>query len=190
MLPRLMHTSLAAAAALWAVAGPLAAQVPDTTLLVPGARVRVTTNDRSLRQRAGSIVSADSSSFALSYWSGSSRDTVRVAWDAIAEVEVSRGRRSSVGKGMLVGGLLGAVVGVATYEPCEPSSMFCFGLEMNLLAGGGVGLIAGALVGLVVRSERWEPRSGPGGVVPTLTVAPRGGGIRVGFSTLLPVLRR
>ena len=131
------------------------------TRLTPGARVRVTLpNDEP---RAGVVVTR-------------SADTLVVRWDALAQtaaiplgqitnLELSTGRHRPMAKaagwGAAIGAGAGAILGAATYSPCDGfdcivtpgsrSEATAYGA-----AGGGVlGLLIGGLVGLKSHEE-WE----------------------------------
>ena len=188
----LVRAGLIAAATLLTVARALPAQAPDTLSVPAGARVRVSTQDQSLRHQAATLLSADSGALVLTYWNGTAADTVQFAPAAIVSLEISRGRRSRLGAGALAGGLLGAALGVATYQPCDRGSVFCFdfGIETNLLAGAGLGMIAGGLVGLFIRSDRWVAVPGSTRIVPSLAITPANGAVRLGVTASLPALRR
>lgn len=87
-----------------------------------------------------------------------------VAWTPTTRVKVPRGRHGYVGQGALLGLFLGIGVGAAAEAPrsedCEPPC----GIATPIGAVGGLAL--GALIGAVVRTDRWvvveQPRA-PGG---------------------------
>lgn len=101
---------------------------------------------------------------------------------------LSAGRRSSAGRGALIGGLIGAgsgaLLGLAA-GLTEECSGFCFSTgEMVALFGLGGG-VAGALVGLVAGAlsshEAWEPAALPTRAATVRpVVGPSPGGLRVG----------
>jgi hypothetical protein len=88
--------------------------------------------------------------------------------DSVTKLDVSRGRKTNTGTGagigLLVGGVVGAVIGYASYEECVPRgfSFSCIGVDPELYAlGGGIigGLVGGgvgALIGASIRTDRWQ----------------------------------
>lgn len=84
-----------------------------------------------------------------------------IAWADISRLEVSRGTKSNVGKGALIGAGVGAGMGVSTVI------LFCTGespLAEDCGAGEVVGTVAfligigtgvGALIGAAARTEKW-----------------------------------
>lgn len=161
-------------------ASPVAAQF---TALDAGARVRVTSPQDGLKREIATVVGVRGDSLAVTGRSGSRT----IAFSNVTSLEVSRGRRSmfmrDTALGFGVGALAGAVIGVVSYEECTecwfgPSSVS----ESAMMGGavlGAMGLVAGALVGVFDRAERWERR------VPGIkaSVGPsRSGGVNLGLS--------
>ncbi len=81
------------------------------------------------------------------------------SFETISKVTYSR--KGAVGRGILIGGLTGAVVGTIvgaiTYkkpEPCDPQNPFCiqldFGAGLDAAAGGILGTLGGGLIGGVL----------------------------------------
>ncbi len=93
----------------------------------------------------------------------SNGDTLSVPVDRVTRLDVSRGRKTNTGKGaeigFLLGGVVGAVIGYASYEECA-----CLGggvgPETLAVAGAGIGalggLVAGALIGSSTKTDRWR----------------------------------
>jgi hypothetical protein len=86
-----------------------------------------------------------------------------VALSRVATIEVSHGTKSNVGKGALIGGLVGVALGGAAYAVGCGSELY--GQEVSCSGGevaGGVvlfglgGAAAGALIGALIRTEGWE----------------------------------
>jgi hypothetical protein len=96
-------------------------------------------------------------------------DTVIAPRDSITGIDVSRGTRSSVGKGALIGLGVGAATGIilGVAASADESSFLDFGagdyLKVGLL-GGALGAAVGALIGSAHHSERWQPA-----VLPTVS---------------------
>ncbi len=141
-----------------------------------GARVRVTTsppnpcpawNTRCLRE-------IDSRRYVGTFvaWKGDTLVvetkgyTLALPLDSVTKLDVSRGRKTNTGEGavigLLVGGVVGAVIGYASYEECV-GGWACFGdlgPGVNVAAGGVIGglggLVAGAFIGLAIETDRWQ----------------------------------
>ncbi len=66
-----------------------------------------------------------------------------VAWQADTLVA-----RNNTGIGFLLGGVVGAVIGYASYEECVPQGWFsCIGPDFGPEVGGLGGLMVGAIIG-------------------------------------------
>jgi len=146
------------------------AQVP----VRPGARVRVTGHfcqplyscvGGSPQQYVGTLVTWEADTLVVQ----SNRDTLAVPVDFVTRLDVSRGRKTNTangaGIGFLLGGLVGAVIVYASYEECVPQGLFsCIGPNYGpgtyALAGGVIGgfggLMAGALIGSAIKTDRWQ----------------------------------
>jgi hypothetical protein len=87
----------------------------------------------------------------------------------ISKLEVTRGRRSRWGIGVVIGA--GAGLGVVASNP--PSSADRFQVNGGAVAvSGAIGAASGALVGAVLRTDRWT--TVPGGTM-TLSIRPASG---------------
>jgi hypothetical protein len=105
------------------------------------------------------------------------RDSLTVAWpggrattlplSTVARLEASQGKQHYVGRGLLIGLLAGAgagaIIGAASYDEtaCGENACFIdFGRGFYALAGtavgGGIGLVAGGIVGATGRREVWR----------------------------------
>ena len=147
------------------------AQVP----VRPGERVRVTHQPicpagticlgPSPRQRSvGTFLAWKADSLVVQ----SNGDTLSVPVNLVTRLDVSRGRNTNTtegaGIGFLLGGFVGAVIGLTSYEKCESQGAFsCIGPggpEIYALGaaviGGLGGVVVGALIGSAIESERWE----------------------------------
>jgi hypothetical protein len=133
---------------------PLLAQ--QESLLAPGERVRVTAPGIGVHERVCTF-SALRRDTALVMERGGTLLALPLA--SITKLEVSRGRRSRVGKGAVIGLLAGAGAGVllGALDLAQEEG----GAEYVLLGwaglGAGAGALFGAVLGAVIRVDRWEP---------------------------------
>jgi hypothetical protein len=167
----------------------LSQAAPTAATLAPGARVRITT--AGSERQIGTVV-AQRGDTLLVKWPEVA-NAVAVPLAGISRLDVSTGRHRRVVKGLVlgtaVGSVTGALIGAASYEPCEATEAFdCF-LEpenraqsavVSGVVGGALGLVVGSLVGLA-RHERWKPVS-LGEHRVAFAVTPRAHGTRLGVS--------
>jgi hypothetical protein len=125
-----------------------------------GSRVRLSLAGPDEKRLTGTVAAVGGES--LSLVAGGGRDTTTVPLRSISRLELSRGRRSMEG-GALLGGAIGAGLGAAGTLVWVASSCFKTGTSSGgncptggtaagvILAGGA----GGALVGVLVRPERW-----------------------------------
>ncbi len=151
---------------------PLSAQQPSP--LKPGQRVRVTTATPGATPDVGTLVRVARDTIVLErelrtwrYTTGWVVDTVRTAVPVATAtgLDVSVGHGNRVGLGFLIGAAGGALIGGpaavaaaraisgAPYRGDEASGAFALGALAGGLLGGGLG----ALVGLSIHWERWDP---------------------------------
>ena len=143
------------AALLLVALSALARGVPaqDTLAIERGERVRLTlSSGRSAV--VGVLVTQDRDSLRVQ----PRPDAQPVAFPraTVTAVEASSGYHGHAGTGALVGLLAGGLVGAAAGSSCS-GDFICPGAGGGALLLGGTGLLFGALVGVFVRSERWEP---------------------------------
>ena len=136
--------------------------------LQAGRRVRITAPTLMLDRQRGQLLSIDRDSLVLE-GSGldlGSSDAAPKVWiiprDAVADLERSLGSRGNAGKGLLIGGGIGLLIGLVATDFGERTSLcqgsgdygtFC---AMIIGASTGGGALLGALFGAAARSERWE----------------------------------
>jgi hypothetical protein len=135
----------------------------QTPAVVAGTRVRVTAPSIDLRRHVTTIVDVRGDSIVF----GVSNNSRSVALSDLTALEVSAGKHRrvlrSAGLGLGIGAIVGAVVGAATYEECVPTEFLgCLAPEsraQSVAIGGvvlgGVGLLTGAVVGVLRRTDRW-----------------------------------
>lgn len=170
----------AAMLAVLGVAVPSRAAVAQRASAVPGDRVRVEACEPNTgapcRRIVGAFVSWTPDRIVLRDSTGTE---LQIAAGPRSEVELSRGRSSSLGKGLLYGFLGGAALGGIMTALCADGA----GEDVALCGawlpiGAGVGTALGGLAGAMSTTERWAPASRPEG----LTIAPWRAGVRVAYS--------
>jgi len=132
--------------------------------VVAGTRVRVTAPSIDLRRHVTTIVDVRGDSIVF----GVPDNPRSVALSDVTALEVSAGKHRrflrSAALGLGIGAIVGAVVGAATYEECVPTEFLdCLLADESRgqsAATGGVvlgvvGLLTGAVVGAVRRTDRW-----------------------------------
>jgi hypothetical protein len=130
--------------------------------LLAGTRVRITAPTLMLDRQRGQLLSIDRDSLVLE-GSGldlGSSDAAPKVWiiprDAVAELERSLGSRGNAGKGLLIGGGIGLLIGLGSTSLCQGSGDYGTFCAMIIGASTGGGALLGALFGAAARSERWE----------------------------------
>ena len=167
-----------------AVAGILPARTTaQDNALSEGTRARLVSASLQQDQQIVRIISTSNDT--VVFRSETYPVTRSLALAEIQRVEVSNGVHRNTGRGavigLLAGGISGAIIGAATYTPCEgwcilepTSSGQAAAWGAALL--GGVGLVAGTVIGALNKTEEWRPLA----VKPTLNAMAAGGG-RVGL---------
>ena len=154
----------------------------------PGARVRITQAGQKPRV---AVVVARSADTLVVRWPENT-NAVALPYAGISRLDVSTGRHRKVLKGAAIGtlsaGAVGAILGAATYQPCESSGFDCLlaptsasgSAVVGGVLGGTLGLIVGTLVGLPKRDD-WHQVSLDASRV-AVAVTPRGRNTNVGLS--------
>ena len=143
------------------------AQALDTTtVLRPGARVRLRIGTQSPQWLLGTIARLTADTLWMR-WGGPS-EPIAIGWSAISELQVSRGRRSHARRGALVGAIVGGALGIgigASWigEPCTNPLTTPLGctspgvlMPVAILSAAAGGALWGVLVGAVVGTESWD----------------------------------
>ncbi len=144
-----------------------------------GQRVRITSSHYRLDSEVGHVISSTTDSLIVQLDRVRTEQTLALSLAALDRVDVSRGTRHRTQRGALiglgVGAAVGLVVGFATYEECNPiperplSDLVCFmaptsAAEQGVLGAATVGFIGagiGAIVGSVIRWDKWEQIPAP-----------------------------
>lgn len=152
-----------------------------TLLPASGTRVRFLETPTSSHRVTGAVV-------------GSERDTVSIATDGggvllvpastFDHYEISRGSRSSFGRGLGLGALFGTVGGVVMGLAGADENSWVCNTACSAVAGGVVfgalGALAGGIIGANSHHERWEAADAGS---PRVVVRAHGGsGVEVGLS--------
>ena len=137
-----------------------AAGADDRPLAVKaGEKVRLTPTDSASRCLTGTVLEVQPDALIIKFkWSGESR---RVPFSALGRLEVADGRHGHFKAGALVGFVPGFALGylVGSAISCYEHGSDCSGLGPGLGLGtiwGGVTALAGGLVGLAIRTDRWH----------------------------------
>lgn len=129
-----------------------------TPLLEPGQRVRVTAVDSGVRNRVGTLRVLKPDSIVL-------EDGLMLPVASVTKLEVSRGQQSHAVQGAVIAGGIGVIIGsLGGAKNCAESSGWtddpvgdC--LTVSILAAtalGGGGAVIGAVVGSLIKTDRWE----------------------------------
>ena len=156
------------------ISGPIAAQ--DTLTVTVGERVRVSTE--SGVTHVGLLSAMTSGALEVQGEGGSQRFSVA----SVTRLDVSRGQKSHVFVGFLVGagaGLVGSLAVCNFTDTCQVFSDNDVRTDVVLVSTGMGGLL-GLTVGYLIKTERWEE-------IPLerlrVSLAPRrDGGFALGFS--------
>jgi hypothetical protein len=161
--------------------------------LAAGQRVRVTAPSRGLDKQVAQVRETVGDTLVIelaesSRWVVGREQIMRLPPGVVTRLDISGGRKSSLGKGALYGLVGGAAVGgVLGYVSCNASTSpaSCFesqegagiAVVYGIAGGAAVGALLGMGIGALIESERWEE-------VPLdrvrLTLGPRDGGVGLG----------
>jgi hypothetical protein len=139
---------------------------PADSSLHRGARIRVTASVREPGRFTGTLLRVDQDSLHLETRNGA----FVIPRSRITRIEVSRGQKSALGKGLkwgfLGGALAGAVVStlVCTTNTCQfiegPDAPGVW-IPLGTAIGAAGGTIVGLVIGALSHTERWERLSAP-----------------------------
>jgi hypothetical protein len=129
----------------------LSAQAPLPLEL--GARVRITAPDCGFEKQAATFEALGGGMLVLG--------ATNCPLASVARLELHAGRKVSAARalgfpvvGLLVGGVAGGLVGYSTCAPCD-YELEGLAPAVGAVLGGGVGFVAGLVVGLLPR-DRWQ----------------------------------
>jgi hypothetical protein len=157
----------------------------QTTPLATGNRVQVTSPAHRADKVVGTVLAIQNDTLVLQV--EKITDPVRLPFSAITKIQVSRGQRRRVGDGLIMGGAIGAGVGMLLGFAAGDDDPGILAMSAGdkaaigavLLGVAGAGL--GGLLGARSTKERWEPVP-LGGVAARIGMAPRGDGVALRLS--------
>jgi hypothetical protein len=160
-----MKNTMLAVLLLASAAGPAGAG-DSPPAMKAGEKVRLTPADPGSRRLTGTVLEVQPDALVIKFKRNGQFE--RVPFSALGRLEVARGRRGHSQAGALVGlvpgfafgYLLGSVVG------CIDQGSNCNGFGAGLVGGayvGGVTALAGGLIGLAIRTDRWNEVPLPSG---------------------------
>ena len=125
-----------------------------------GALVRITAPSISKDRLVGTVIATTADTFMLRPMRQAEPLAIPLA--SVTNLEVSKGKKRSIGKGALIGLLVGAstgaILGAALYEDCEICDISVNRSDWAFFAGGVFGLggtVVGALRG-ARRTDQWQ----------------------------------
>lgn len=131
--------------------------------LAPGRRIRVTAPSAQLARQVGAVIRADADTLVF----GEATRRWAIARPLITSLEVSGGRHGHTLIGLLAGTGAGLAFGLIAFAPGSNACTGSGDYEKNCMAYragttlAGAGL--GALVGALIRTEKWTPASSRSG---------------------------
>ncbi len=133
---------------------PVASLSAQASLPVqPGTRVRITAPDCGLEKRAATFEALRNGRLALGATDCPLTSVTRLELHTGRSVRATRALGFPV-VGLLVGGVAGGLVGYSTCAPCD-YELEGLAPAVGAVLGGGVGFLAGLVVGLLPR-DRWQ----------------------------------
>lgn len=136
---------------------PLPAIAADASTLAIGDHVRLS-EAHTRKERTGLVSAIDDEGLRIVPAAGE-RDAVTVRWESIGKLSVARGKRSLAREGALVGAFAGAApmaalaVWACSGEGCDGGGK---SVAAYVLASSAVGALTGSLIGLALKTDKWE----------------------------------
>ena len=138
----------------------------DSPPVAVGTRVRVTAPTLDIDKYDGTLQAFSGDTIVLERQQRERRgplmvDTLRVALTSLTRLDIHRGTRRNVGKGILWGGIppglvLGGLVGAYCAESIDVECNFAGGFATGFAVGFAGGAIIGGVIGAFSKSDRWE----------------------------------
>ena len=150
------HSALVVLALALAVAPPDGVIAQDTLTVKVGSRVRVTAPELDLDKYDGTVAVVRSDTLTVG--------TVQVPLASVTRLDVHKGRKGNVGKGAIIGTLVGVPTGLALgvfyQQACSNTSDIgetCLALiPIGAVAVGLAGALVGGTIGSLIKTDRWE----------------------------------
>ncbi len=144
-----------------------------TFLLLAAAPFSLGNAQDSLPVRVGDRVRVTAPAFDIDKYDGTLRasaddtlivDSLRMALASVTRLDVYQGRTGNMGKGALIGTLIGVPTGLAFgvfyQQACSNSSdigQTCLGIvPLGAVALGVTGALIGGTIGALIKHDRWE----------------------------------
>jgi hypothetical protein len=150
------------------LASDAAAQAPAAGGVAVASGTRVRVSPPGAGRQSGTLIALTGDTLVLRRANG---DTATWARAGVTRLDLSRGRRGHPWRGAAIGfavaAAVGAVAGAAAHEPPDPESPSCRdrglcgasrGAEATeaALLLGTLGAVPGAVIGAMIRTERWQ----------------------------------
>lgn len=128
----------------------------DPPPVTVGTRVRVTAPDLDIDKYDGTVTAVRSDTLTVG--------TLQVPLASVTRLDVHQGRKGNVGKGAIIGTLVGVPTGLALgilyQQACSDSietGETCLALiPIGAVAVGLAGALVGGTIGALIKTDRWE----------------------------------
>ena len=128
----------------------------DPPPVTVGTRVRVTAPDLDIDKYDGTVAAVRGDTLTVG--------TVQVPLASVTRLDVHKGRKGNVGKGAIIGTLVGVPTGLALgvfyQQACSNTSDIgetCLALiPIGAVAVGLAGALVGGTIGALIKTDRWE----------------------------------
>ncbi len=133
-----------------------AVEAQDSRAIKVGVRVRITAPDVDIDKYDGTVAAVRGDTLTVG--------TVQVPLASVTRLDVHQGRKGNVGKGAMIGTLVGVPTGLALgvfyQQACSNTSdigQTCLGLvPIGAVAVGLAGALVGGTIGALIKTDRWE----------------------------------
>ena len=142
--------------AVFGLCGNTAVDAQDSRAIMVGVRVRITAPDLDIYKYDGTVAALRGDTLTVG--------PVQVPLASVTRLDVHQGRKGNVGKGAMIGTLVGVPTGLALgvfyQQACSNSSDIgetCVALvPIGAVAIGLAGALVGGTVGALIKTDRWE----------------------------------
>jgi hypothetical protein len=130
----------------------------DPLAISPGTEVRISKSVDGKHFQRATIIKTDRDSLRVDF--PRSDAVSAIAWNQVSRMEVRTGRHSNfwkgLGIGLLAGAATGALIGSSSASGNDGETPSAVG-ALGAIGGAIFGASTGALLGIVLRTERWRP---------------------------------